>query len=50
MNRENFLDWFTQVTETPEEKKRKATEAYLDGRIDGDTYLMRMREIDRKAD
>lgn len=49
MNKEDFFEWFNGMITEPEELKRQIIEAYMDGRIDKETYLKRMYEADRRT-
>ena len=50
MNKEDFFNWFNGIMETPQDIKRQITEAYIEGRIDKDTYIKRMSAVDRTTD
>lgn len=50
MNKEDFFSWFNGMMNFPQDIKRQITEAYIEGRIDKETYIKRMSEVDRTAD
>ena len=47
MNKEDFFEWFQGVIQTPEEQKKQIIEAYIEGRINKDTYLKRMDAVEK---
>ena len=43
----DIFNLFSQFSKKPLDTKQQATMDYIYGKIDGDTYIRRMQEIDR---